>query len=85
MKIKTKSILFLRYASLLTSHDLIREELKRAEAEQLRLRQRIVELEEKVTQLHIQMEERETQVLFFSYFGRHSLIIITQLLLITIN
>ena len=64
MKIKTKSILFLRYASLLTSHDLIREELKRAEAEQLRLRQRIVELEEKVTQLHIQMEERETQVLF---------------------
>lgn len=52
-----------RYANLLTNYDHIKEELKQAETEHLRLRQQIVDLEHKVTQLQIEMEDRETLVI----------------------
>ncbi|KZS10484.1 Uncharacterized protein APZ42_025035 [Daphnia magna] len=49
-----------RYANLLTSHDLSRQELERSSKEQLRLRQKIESLEHKLAQLQMDMEERET-------------------------
>lgn len=51
-----------RYANLLTSHDLSRQELERSSKEQLRLRQKIESLEHKLAQLQMDMEERETMV-----------------------
>ncbi len=53
-----------RYANLLTSHDLTREELERGEKEKVGLRQHIESLERKVAQLQNDMEERETLVLY---------------------
>ncbi|XP_057373998.1 protein quick-to-court-like isoform X1 [Daphnia carinata] len=49
-----------RYANLLTSHDLSRQELEQNTKEQLRLRQKIESLEQKLAQLQIDMEDRET-------------------------
>lgn len=51
-----------RYANLLTSHDLSRQELERSSKEQLRLCQKIESLEHKLAQLQMDMEERETMV-----------------------
>ncbi|XP_046457196.1 protein quick-to-court-like isoform X1 [Daphnia pulex] len=49
-----------RYANLLTSHDLTREELERVGKEKVCLRQHIESLERKIAQLQNDMEERET-------------------------
>jgi hypothetical protein len=53
-----------RYANLLTSHDLTREELERVGKEKVCLRQHIESLERKIAQLQNDMEERETLVYF---------------------
>lgn len=55
------------YAKLLVDYDQTRKELKETETEQLRLRQQIVGLENKNSQLQNEIEKRERLVIDKSY------------------